>query len=481
MLVTPSVDLPDSLLESMEAGKLVVFAGAGVSMGAPANLPSFRGLVAEIGTEYGIELKKGEQPDFFLGELERREIEIHRAAMSRLGDPAARHTLLHEALLKLFPDGDHIRVVTTNMDDLFASAFRSLHNKEPKLFTAPALPLGSDFTGIVHIHGSLHDEPRRTVFTDEDFGRAYLTEGWARRFLLDLFRSYTVLFVGYSHDDTVLTYLARGLPSRTSPQEKSGLLPERFSLVLDVDLEENGQKWRSLDIAAIRYPTGSGTDRHADLLPVITKTGEYIRADYIDHRNRITEIARNRPSRADSMDCEYSYLQRQLRRKEMVRFFTTAAVGEYAGKWLPWILRNIDAFRVLFDGKARNISGAGEIFAEWYAEQVVFSTKNALSVFQEMKGEVSPCLWNGIARAMWRDRRDANSKLSPVLFRRLCNILVATYSSGCRLELLCYLTNSCRFPGDAEAFFLLFDHCCKVRLIFRAEDFRYGPRVFWGR
>lgn len=107
--------------------------------------------------------------------------------------------------------------------------------------------------------------------------------------------------------------------------------------------------------------------------------------------------------------------------------------------------------------------------------------KNALSVFQEMKGEVSPCLWNGIARAMWRDRRDANSKLSPVLFRRLCNILVATYSSGCRLELLCYLTNSCRFPGDAEAFFLLFDHCCKVRLIFRAEDFRYGPRVFWGR
>jgi len=108
---------------------------------------------------------------------------------------------------------------------------------------------------------------------------------------------------------------------------------------------------------------------------VITKTGEYIRADYIDHRNRITEIARNRPSRADSMDCEYSYLQRQLRRKEMVRFFTTAAVGEYAGKWLPWILRNIDAFRVLFDGKARNISGAGEIFAEWYAEQVVFSTK----------------------------------------------------------------------------------------------------------
>ena len=39
------------------------------------------------------------------------------------------------------------------------------------------------------------------VLTDADFGRAYLTEGWARRFLVELFRSFTVLFVGYSHND----------------------------------------------------------------------------------------------------------------------------------------------------------------------------------------------------------------------------------------------------------------------------------------
>src|SRR5690554_7670999 len=39
------------------------------------------------------------------------------------------------------------------------------------------------------------------VITDREFGRAYLTEGWARRFLVALFRKYVVLFVGYSHDD----------------------------------------------------------------------------------------------------------------------------------------------------------------------------------------------------------------------------------------------------------------------------------------
>ena len=50
------------------------------------------------------------------------------------------------------------------------------------------------------------------VLTDADFGRAYLTDGWASRFLVELFRSTTVMFVGYSHDDTVMKYLARALP-----------------------------------------------------------------------------------------------------------------------------------------------------------------------------------------------------------------------------------------------------------------------------
>ena len=36
------------------------------------------------------------------------------------------------------------------------------------------------------------------VLTDADFGRAYLTEGWAQRFLVDVFREFTVLFIGYS-------------------------------------------------------------------------------------------------------------------------------------------------------------------------------------------------------------------------------------------------------------------------------------------
>ena len=49
------------------------------------------------------------------------------------------------------------------------------------------------------------------MLTDADFGRAYLTQGWARRFVQQLFSKYVVLFVGYSHQDLPLLYLARGI------------------------------------------------------------------------------------------------------------------------------------------------------------------------------------------------------------------------------------------------------------------------------
>jgi hypothetical protein len=43
-----STDFPEPLLNALRDGRLVVFAGAGVSMGPPANLPSFRELAHQI-------------------------------------------------------------------------------------------------------------------------------------------------------------------------------------------------------------------------------------------------------------------------------------------------------------------------------------------------------------------------------------------------------------------------------------------------
>ena len=49
MQLAESVSIPVELERARGAGELVVFAGAGVSMGLPADMPSFRGLAREIG------------------------------------------------------------------------------------------------------------------------------------------------------------------------------------------------------------------------------------------------------------------------------------------------------------------------------------------------------------------------------------------------------------------------------------------------
>ena len=69
---------------------------------------------------------------------------------------------------------------------------------------------------LVYLHGLLEREPDEVnlnslVLTSGDFGLAYLNERWAARFVAELFRNYTVCFVGYSIDDPVLRYMMDAL------------------------------------------------------------------------------------------------------------------------------------------------------------------------------------------------------------------------------------------------------------------------------
>ena len=75
---------------------------------------------------------------------------------------------------------------------------KELDDEAPE-YPAPAPPVGNDFTGIVYIHGRLDQEGRRLVATDDDFGKAYLNDAWAARFLDRMFASHSVLFIGHSH------------------------------------------------------------------------------------------------------------------------------------------------------------------------------------------------------------------------------------------------------------------------------------------
>lgn len=94
---------------------------------------------------------------------------------------------------------------------------------------------------MVYLHGNI-DRPEDMVLTDSDFGKAYVSRGWASRFLVEMFSHYTVLFVGYSCDDMMVHYLARSISA-----EVRGRV---FALSRG---GEDVRKWRSRGIEPILF------------------------------------------------------------------------------------------------------------------------------------------------------------------------------------------------------------------------------------
>ena len=79
MFITKDVNIPSEIFEALEEGKLVIFAGAGVSMDSPSGLPSFSDLASQIGDGCA-SIKKGEAIDRYLGRLQNDGVGVHSLA-----------------------------------------------------------------------------------------------------------------------------------------------------------------------------------------------------------------------------------------------------------------------------------------------------------------------------------------------------------------------------------------------------------------
>src|SRR5690349_2163349 len=178
-----TINFPEAILEARASGDLVVFAGAGVSIPAPSSLPTFRGLTTKIGEGSGITYEEHEPDDRYLGRLKMNGVDVHAASANILVSANTKPHELHRLLYELFPSREQVRNVSTNFDTHLSTAGNDVFGSEIRTFCAPALPLGNDFNGLVYLHGCAGWDPNRCILTDEDFGRAYLTEAWAARFL----------------------------------------------------------------------------------------------------------------------------------------------------------------------------------------------------------------------------------------------------------------------------------------------------------
>lgn len=407
------LDFPRPILNALRDDKLVVFAGAGVSMGKPASLPSFTKLAMAIAQGTGEELKENEPEDRFLGRLKHKGVDVHKIAAEELKKNCCgkipKPADLHRDLLKLYPESMAPRIVTTNFDTLFEQAEKCLFVSRPDVFTSPALPPGGHFTGIVHVHGML-SRPKDMVLTDADFGRAYLTEGWARRFLVDVFRSYTVLFVGYRHNDTIMNYLSRALPVDETES--------RFAVTHETD----DSRWQYLGIEPITYVKSSDND-HGALYRGVNGLAKNTRRSILDWKREITEIATNPPPLDEE---EIDLIKDALKDPVKTRFFTAAAVSV---EWVHWL----DKHHILAGMfGTTELSERDGLLGRWLAERFAYSHPDELFLLIGRRNvQPHPIFWDALCRsiALKNDTPCDSDTLS-----RWVSLLLATAPAGLEKE-----------------------------------------------
>ena len=132
---------------------------------------------------------------------------LRRTVIEQLSEPPKGELGLHKALIDLSRNEQGVRLITTNFDNRFVEAGL----EEELVDAAPKLPVPKphNWSSLVHLHGRIdpNQDGSNLVLTSADFGRAYLTEQWAARFITELFREFTVVFIGYSISDPVMSYM----------------------------------------------------------------------------------------------------------------------------------------------------------------------------------------------------------------------------------------------------------------------------------
>ncbi|MCA8835230.1 MAG: SIR2 family protein, partial [Proteobacteria bacterium] len=294
-------------LLALDEERVVFFCGAGVSQ-EDANLPDFLGLAKKVLGKLRVSKKSPaykilkEVPkieiqlgvpgliaaDRIFGELEKTisTEDIEKAVAESLQSPKNISSKAHKTLLKLATTKDkRTRLVTTNFDRLFEK-----YDNRLKTWQRPHLPDSSEisnFEGLVYLHGRVNENysgsDKGLILSSAEFGRAYLSEGWATQFFKEIISEYVVVFVGYGADDPPVYYLLEAL-NKTKGGAKDIYA---FQSGTAEDAEE---KWQHKGVTAIPY------DAHESLWKTLAAWAK--RAENLESwQDKIIKMAQKNPQR----------------------------------------------------------------------------------------------------------------------------------------------------------------------------------------
>jgi len=441
-MIFNGVRLPDEIRIALEEERLVVFAGAGISVPPPSCLPLFNGLASQICG--GKSVAPGRE-DRVLGKLARDGTDVHGAAARILYNENTKPTQLHDEILRLFGAPDKVRVVTTNFDDHFSAVGQKRFRKgRLREFFAPALPLGDNFAGLVYLHGSARLNPRGMVLTDKDFGAAYLTRGWARDFLVPLFSKYTVLFVGYSHGDVTTTYLARGL--------NQAEIKPRWTLVSSEIQAEGREHWEHLEISVAEYPIdlNNAANPHQALTEFFAQWADHTQESIFLRSRRVMAIARALPPENPTVS---EYLDYCLRHARLAQDFCEAIRHP---AWVGW-MHHHGYFNSFFEDTAASAhteNGAQTVVAHWLCS---FVRRRYPDLFLDLIEKHHQRLTRGFSQMLARVLWSEHSKTPDPRFVEWVSILTSQGRGAVPDTYWAYLLTECRLPEHLGVALRLFE------------------------
>lgn len=315
-------DLPLDLLNKHLQGRVVFFTGAGISK--LAGLPDFSSLYSNVCDELKVYLDKTRENGFLekMGQFDElfRKLEdlagggpttVRKSAAQQLKAPSGlseQQLAYHSALLKLGKDeAGRLHIVTTNYDTLFEKAAQLAHETIP-VSTPPLLPdpANSDWNSIVYLHGKLSPRPKpeelkQMVLTSRDFGLAYLTRRWASTFVTSLLRNYTVCFVGYSINDTILRYLLSAFNQDTTNSQRTNAI-YAFAPCEHRDNKSTISAWKDKGVTPIIYHTKHSGRDHSELVDTLTFWGNLYAKKEAGFYDLIKDTLKSNPNKITSVN-----------------------------------------------------------------------------------------------------------------------------------------------------------------------------------
>jgi hypothetical protein len=443
-MLVQGINLPEELLRAQAAGDLVLFVGAGVSAPAPSSLPLFDELARQVGEGTGIERGADEFADHYLGRLEVSGVQVHEAVARILLNPVSRPHELHTLLTQLFADGTPMRIVTTNFDTHFSTTTERQFGSSVETFYAPALPLGDDFAGLVYLHGSAAKDAEQCVLTDEDFGRAYLTRRWATTFLAAMFERYAVLFVGYSHRDPVMNYLARGLSPTARKPRYAFTPPDQKSV----------DSWKFLGVQELIYPISTEVNTHEAITHCVRDWCIELHRGLLEKAERIRAIGESQPP-LEGEDADY--LKFCLAKIETARIFFRYASNP---EWISWLEKN--GFLVSFFDLKRAFGDFERELGFWLIDRFfVDQVQDVLAAIQRNGSRIHPEWAWRVWHRLIRRQHDANID---AVFSVWVALLLVQPHDVLSSDDWSMLLAECRFPEDAAAATQLFARITTPRL-----------------